>query len=98
MKSKLSGTITIPKGSYQGCGEAVLFLRRNNQSICDKVLYFKDMDGIEFDAEGNIKNMPAFATESDEFYHPLKVMMSSWQACVPSLRIHYDLVETDNTR
>lgn len=95
MKSKLVGIITIPKGSYQGTGDAILFLRKNNQSVCDKVLYFKDMDGVKFDDEGNIKSLPEFEIESDSFYHPLKVMMSSWQACIPSRQICYDLKETD---
>lgn len=80
MQSTLKGTITIPAGSYNGSGEAILFLRKDNQSICDKVAYiYEDSEPGEF--------------ESDEFHHPLKVMMSCWQACVPSLRIHYDLVE-----
>ncbi len=38
MKSKLNGIITIPKGSYDGSGEAIMFLRKDNQSICDKVI------------------------------------------------------------
>jgi hypothetical protein len=43
------------------------------------------MDGVEFDEDGNIKRLPDFEIESDNFYHPLKVMISCWQACIPSL-------------
>lgn len=94
MQSTLKGKITIPAGSYNGSGEAILFLRKDNQSICDKVIYFKDMEGAQFDEDGNVVGIEGgFEIESDEFHHPLQVMMSSWQACIPSLRIHYDLVE-----
>lgn len=92
MNSILKGTITIPLNSYDGSGEAILFLQKNNQQICDKVLYFKNMDGAEFDEDGNIVSLPEFNIDTDEFHHPIKVMMSCWQACIPSLGIHYDLV------
>ncbi len=82
MQSTLRGTIIIPKGSYEGSGEAFLFLRKDNQNICDKVVY------IYTDSNGEF--------ESDQFHHPLKVMMSCWQACIPSLKIHYDLKEKED--
>lgn len=82
MSAKLAGVITIPKGSYSGSGEAVLFLNAKNKSICEKVMYLEDVK-VEGDTD----------LESDEFHMPLKVMMSCWQAVVPSLNIYYDLIE-----
>ena len=80
---KNAGKITIPAGSYLGTGDAILFLRKNNQTICDKIAYiYEDSAPEEF--------------ESDEHHHPLKVMMSCWQAVLPSLKIYYDLIESNN--
>lgn len=92
---KKAGDISIPKNTYKGAGDAILFLRKNHKSICDKVLYFTDIEVIKCDTDGNIVNMPDFEIESDGFYYPLKVMVSSWQACAPSLNIYYDLTERD---
>ena len=81
MKIKLAGIIEIPTGSYKGCGEAILFLQKDNHGICDKVAYiYQDSEASEF--------------ESDEFHHPLKVMLSNWEAVIPSLQIYYTLVES----
>ena len=80
MSAKLAGTISIPKGSYLGSGDAVMFIRVDNQSICDKIVYVYD-------------DTPAFELESDDFHHPLKVTMSCHEACVPSMKIYYKLEE-----
>ena len=80
MKFKLAGTISIPKESYLGSGDAILFLRVENQNICDIVIYIYD-------------DTPASELESDDFHHPLKVMMSCYETCVPSMKIYYKLVE-----
>ena len=77
---KNGGKITIPKNSYRGSGEAVLFLRRDNQAVCDKIIYLQDItDEHELVA--------------DDYHLPIKVMLSCWQANVPILNNVYDLVE-----
>jgi hypothetical protein len=74
------GLIYIPKGSYKGTGEAILFIRTKEQSICDKLIYIDDIDTAE-----------EFA--SDEKYMPMKCLLSCYQACIPTLDIYFDLVE-----
>lgn len=54
---KNEGKIRIPKGSYEGSGEAILFLRKSDKSICDKVMY---IDSIK----------EKYNFEEDD-YHPL---------------------------
>lgn len=77
---KNEGKIIIPKGSYEGSGEAILFLRKSDKSICDKVMY---IDSIK----------EKYNFEEDDYHLPLKVMLSCWQACIPSLNIVFDLTE-----
>ena len=90
MKSKLMGTIIIPKNAYKGTGKAVLFIKKNdgsglkqgNKLVCDKVLYLYEEESVELDLN------------SDEYHYPMKVLMSCWEACIPSLRVHYNLIES----
>ena len=82
MSPKLAGATTIPKGSYLGSGEAMLFIRTNDRHICDKVAYIYE-------------DSPAGEFLSDEHHMSMKVTMPSWQAGIPSLKIYYDLMESE---
>ena len=73
------GVIYIPTGSYKGTGEAILLLRTKEQSICDRIIYINDIESGEFN--------------SDDNYIPMKVLLSCYQACIPSLKIYFDLIE-----
>ncbi len=56
-----AGTIYVDFNEYKGSGEAILFLRKDNKEICDKIIYLKDVTGEH-------------ELVADGFHLPLKVM------------------------
>ena len=71
MKAKLLGTINIPVGSYDGFGDAILFIRKGDPMLmCDKVIYYKD----------HPDNFETF--KLNDVYDTLRVVISDdWKVC-----------------
>ena len=70
--AKLLGVINIPHDSYDGFGDAILFIRKNAPMMtCDKIVYYKDHQDI-------------FETfKSNDVYDTLRVVISDdWKARV----------------